>query len=92
MCERLELTYYGRATEETIAICPEALIRIRGYQGYDKKHMDFFKTVGMATTLILRNTGYGWFEVGCLQNADDCDDPDCPIHGIEAMPFRWAEN
>ena len=63
MCETLELTYYGRATEETIAICPEALIRIRGYKGYDKKHMDFFEAVGMATTLTLRNTGYGWFEV-----------------------------
>ena len=28
----------------------------------------------------------------CLEEADECEDANCPLHGMEAMPFRWAED
>tara|TARA_R110000824_G_scaffold206414_2_gene391464 strand:- start:101 stop:418 length:318 start_codon:yes stop_codon:yes gene_type:complete len=25
-------------------------------------------------------------------HADDCHDPDCPMHGVDAMPWLWTED
>lgn len=25
-------------------------------------------------------------------HADDCHDPDCPMHGVAAMPWLWTED
>jgi len=63
MCAELGLTYYGRNIDEQIAICPHDLIKLRGYKGYDKKHMDFFNEVGEYAILTLTNEGLGWFVV-----------------------------
>ena len=64
MCNEMEVTYYGKPTEERIEITPFDLIAMRKYRGgYDKKHTDFFNEVGEFAILTLKNEGYGWWTV-----------------------------
>lgn len=63
MVMALELTYYGKVGDERVTLTPNELIELRGpWKGYDVRHMDYFRMVGMDTPILLLNTGLGWFE------------------------------
>ena len=63
-CDDFRIDYYE---DEGVVLNlePEVLIRVRKYYGktYDRKHMEFFKKMGLKTVLRLRHKGLGWFEV-----------------------------
>lgn len=63
MTNQLGLVYYGEHSHEEIQVTPNQLIKLRGYRGYDSKHMDFFNEVGLDTVITLKNEGLGWFSV-----------------------------
>ena len=66
MCEEVEISYTSKGGER-LTIRPKDLVLMKR-SGYDKKHMDYFKKVGMETNLNLRHSGFGWFIVERLNN------------------------
>mgnify|MGYP005721791057 CR=1 FL=1 len=63
MVMELELTYFGKVGDERVTMTPNELLKLRGvWKGYDERHMDYFREVGMNTPMLLVNTGLGWFE------------------------------